>query len=27
VVDRTSFADLARQWLESQGRYIPNWDI
>jgi Rrf2 family protein len=27
VVDRTTFADLARQWRERQGRYIPNWDI
>lgn len=27
VVDRTSFADLARQWREKQGKYIPNWDI
>src|SRR4051812_13687151 len=27
VVDRTTFGDLARQWRESQGRYIPNWDI
>lgn len=27
VVDRTSFADLSRQWREKQGNYIPNWDI
>jgi Rrf2 family transcriptional regulator, cysteine metabolism repressor len=27
VVDRSSFADLARRWRERQGRYIPNWDI
>jgi Rrf2 family protein len=27
VVDHTSFGDLARQWRERQGRYIPNWDI
>jgi Rrf2 family cysteine metabolism transcriptional repressor len=27
VVDQTSFGDLARQWREKQGRYIPNWDI
>ena len=27
VVDQTSFGDLARQWRESQGHYIPNWDI
>jgi Rrf2 family protein len=27
VVDRTTFADLSRQWREKQGKYIPNWDI
>jgi Rrf2 family transcriptional regulator, cysteine metabolism repressor len=27
VIDRTTFADLARQWRERQGKYIPNWDI
>lgn len=27
VVDQTSFGDLARQWRDSQGHYIPNWDI
>ena len=27
VVDQTSFGDLARQWRDKQGRYIPNWDI
>ena len=27
VVDQTTFADLARQWREKQGNYIPNWDI
>jgi Rrf2 family protein len=27
VVDQTSFGDLARQWRERQGTYIPNWDI
>jgi Rrf2 family protein len=27
VVDQTSFGDLARQWREKQGSYIPNWDI
>jgi Rrf2 family protein len=27
VVDQTSFGDLARQWREKQGNYIPNWDI
>jgi Rrf2 family cysteine metabolism transcriptional repressor len=27
VVDKTSFADLARRWRDRQGKYIPNWDI
>jgi Rrf2 family protein len=27
VVDRTSFADISRQWREKQGKYVPNWDI
>jgi Rrf2 family transcriptional regulator, cysteine metabolism repressor len=27
VVDQTTFGDLARQWREKQGNYIPNWDI
>ena len=27
VVDQTTFGELARQWREKQGRYIPNWDI
>jgi Rrf2 family protein len=27
VVDQTSFEDLARQWRERQGTYVPNWDI
>lgn len=27
VVDRTTFADLARSWREKQGSYVPNWDI
>ncbi|MBL8228816.1 MAG: Rrf2 family transcriptional regulator [Bryobacterales bacterium] len=27
VVDRTSFAELARTWLERQAKYVPNWDI
>ena len=27
VLDHTSFADLAKQWKESQSRYVPNWDI
>jgi Rrf2 family cysteine metabolism transcriptional repressor len=27
ILDRTSFAELARQWKESQQRYVPNWQI
>jgi len=27
IVDKTSFAELARKWQERQAKYIPNWDI
>jgi Rrf2 family protein len=27
VVDRTTFGDLARKWMERQGAYVPNWEI
>jgi Rrf2 family protein len=27
VVDRTTFADLRRDWNEKQTRYVLNWDI
>jgi Rrf2 family cysteine metabolism transcriptional repressor len=27
ILDRTTFAELARQWKESQRRYVPNWQI
>jgi Rrf2 family cysteine metabolism transcriptional repressor len=27
VLDRTSFADLVRDWREKQTAYVPNWDI
>ena len=27
VIDRTSFADLVRNWHDKQTRYVPNWDI
>jgi Rrf2 family cysteine metabolism transcriptional repressor len=27
VVDRTTFAELARRWRERQERYVPNWEI
>lgn len=27
VLDQTTFAELARAWLERNAKYIPNWDI
>jgi Rrf2 family protein len=27
VIDKTTFAELARDWKERQTKYIPNWDI
>ncbi len=27
VLDRTTFADLARSWQEKNSQYVPNWDI
>jgi Rrf2 family protein len=27
ILDRTTFAELARRWKESQTRYVPNWEI
>lgn len=27
VLDRTTFAELAREWLERQARYVPYWEI
>lgn len=27
VLDRTTFAELARDWQEKNTQYIPNWDI
>ncbi len=27
VVDKTSFGDLTRAWLDKQTKYVPNWDI
>jgi Rrf2 family transcriptional regulator, cysteine metabolism repressor len=27
VLDRTTFAELARQWQERSTQYVPNWDI
>lgn len=27
IVDRTSFAELARAWADKQNEYVPNWEI
>ncbi len=27
ILDRTTFAELARRWQEKQSRYVPNWEI
>jgi Rrf2 family transcriptional regulator, cysteine metabolism repressor len=27
VIDKTSFAELAREWKEKQSKYVPNWEI
>jgi Rrf2 family transcriptional regulator, cysteine metabolism repressor len=27
VLDRTTFADLARDWHENQRKYVPDWEI
>ncbi|NWF82727.1 MAG: Rrf2 family transcriptional regulator [Bryobacteraceae bacterium] len=27
VIDRTTFAELAREWRDRQSRYVPNWEI
>ena len=27
VIDRTTFAELVRNWSEKQTKYVPNWDI
>jgi Rrf2 family transcriptional regulator, cysteine metabolism repressor len=27
VLDRTTFAELAREWREKHTTYVPNWDI
>lgn len=27
VIDRVTFAELARQWRDKQARFVPNWDI
>jgi hypothetical protein len=27
ILDKTTFADLAREWTERQNRYVLNWEI
>ncbi len=27
ILDHTTFAELERQWRDSQARYVPSWDI
>lgn len=27
IIDRTSFADLVREWRERQAQFAPNWEI
>jgi Rrf2 family protein len=27
ILDRTTFAELARRWQQSQTRYVANWEI
>jgi Rrf2 family cysteine metabolism transcriptional repressor len=27
ILDHTNFAELARNWAERQGKYVPNWEI
>jgi Rrf2 family cysteine metabolism transcriptional repressor len=27
VVDKTTFAELARSWRERESQYLPNWEI
>ena len=27
VIDRTTFAELVRNWDDRQTKYVPNWDI
>ncbi|MCS7041520.1 MAG: Rrf2 family transcriptional regulator [Bryobacteraceae bacterium] len=27
IIDRTSFADLVREWRERQAQFVPNWEI
>lgn len=27
ILDRNNFAEIARNWNERQGKYVPNWEI
>jgi Rrf2 family cysteine metabolism transcriptional repressor len=27
VIDRTTFAELVRDWRDRQSKYVPNWEI
>lgn len=27
VIDKTTFAELGREWLERQAQFVPNWEI
>jgi DNA-binding IscR family transcriptional regulator len=27
VLDKTTFAELVRNWRERQTKYVPNWEI
>lgn len=27
LIDRTTFAELVRQWRDQQTKYVPNWEI
>jgi len=27
VIDKTSFAELQRTWVEQQNKFVPNWEI
>jgi Rrf2 family protein len=27
ILDHTTFAELERQWRDTQNRYVPSWDI
>jgi len=27
IIDKTTFADLHRTWMETQNKFVPNWEI